>query len=99
MPEIDRREDGVYLRVRVQPRASRNQALPGPDGTLRVALMAPPVEGAANQALEAYLAKALGVAKSSVAVVSGLKSRDKTVRFRHADPGKVEGWLQTVFKG
>jgi len=45
-----------------------------------IRLAAPPVEGAANEALIAFLSEALGVPRRSIAIVSGEKSRDKRVR-------------------
>jgi hypothetical protein len=88
------RQDGpdVVLPVRVQPKASRDAISGGGDGRIRVALTAPPVEGAANAALCIFLAKRFGVAKSRVTVESGLKSREKTVRIRDIS-------LETVTKG
>jgi hypothetical protein len=72
-------EDGVTLRVRVQPRASR-EALGGErDGALVVRLTAPPVEGRANEALARLLGRALGVPPSAVRVVRGAAGRDKRV--------------------
>jgi uncharacterized protein (TIGR00251 family) len=68
------------LRLRVQPRASRDAILGWQDGVLRVRVTAPPVEGAANAAVVALVAKALGVAPSTVRVVGGERGRDKRVR-------------------
>ncbi|MCC6142936.1 MAG: DUF167 domain-containing protein, partial [Candidatus Hydrogenedentes bacterium] len=65
----------VLVRVRVQPRASRNALVGQDDRGLRIALTAPPVDGAANKALEAFLAEQLRVSKSAVRVSAGLKSR------------------------
>ena len=71
---------GVMLTVRVTPRAHRSE-IAGADGqVLRVKLHAPPVEGAANAALCEVLAKALGVRKSAVTILSGQASRVKLVR-------------------
>jgi len=70
----------VFVRVRVTPKASRNAVLGEAEGMVRVALTAPPVEGAANVALVAFLAKSLGVSKSRVALVRGETSREKTVK-------------------
>jgi uncharacterized protein (TIGR00251 family) len=66
--------------VRVQPRAAGDAVLGWREGTLRVRVTAPPVEGAANLAVTRLLARALGVAPSTVAVVRGDRGRDKLVR-------------------
>ncbi|MCG6922916.1 MAG: DUF167 domain-containing protein [Acidobacteria bacterium] len=67
------------LRVRVQPRASR-EALGGErEGALVVRLTAPPVEGAANKALARLLGRVLGVPPSSVRIVSGAGGRQKRI--------------------
>ncbi len=71
--------DGLRLRVRVQPRASRDGLLGEREGALVVRLTAPPLEGRANQALARLLGKALGVAPSAVRVVRGEAGRDKLV--------------------
>jgi uncharacterized protein (TIGR00251 family) len=71
---------GVRFEVRVSPRASRDAILGVHDGALKVALTAPPVEGAANAALIAFLAKALGVTKRAVTITSGEASRQKRVQ-------------------
>lgn len=69
----------VRFEVRVQPRASRTEVA-GPYGdALKVRLAAPPVEGAANRELVAFLARALGVPKSAVRIVRGETRRSKLV--------------------
>lgn len=69
----------VRFNVRVQPRASRNEFAGVQNGVLRVRLQAPAVEGAANEALVAFLADELGVARREVRIVSGFGSRNKIV--------------------
>jgi uncharacterized protein (TIGR00251 family) len=69
------------LRVRVTPRASKDEIVGWrDDGVLLVRLTAPPVEGAANRALCRLIARAVGVAPSRVAIVRGERSREKVVR-------------------
>jgi len=72
-------DGGVTLRVRVQPRASREGLGGERDGALVVRLTAPPVEGKANEALARFLGRALGVPPSAVRVVRGATGRDKRV--------------------
>lgn len=54
---------------------------------------APPVEGRANTALIAFLAKQLGVRKSNVTIVTGQTSRDKLVEIIDLDDAQVRGRL------
>lgn len=61
------------------PRASRNEIAAWRDGMLRVRVTAPPIDGKANAAVERLLARALGLPKSAVRVVSGAQGREKTV--------------------
>jgi uncharacterized protein (TIGR00251 family) len=72
--------DEAVLQVRVTPRARRNALGHMEDGVLAVRLAAPPVEGAANKALIAFLAETFGISKSAVRVESGERSRRKRVR-------------------
>ena len=83
------------VEVRVVPRASRNE-LAGFDetGRLKVRLTAPPVEGAANQALIKLFAKRLGVARSAVTVVRGETSRNKLVEIDGLSDDAVQDALQ-----
>jgi uncharacterized protein (TIGR00251 family) len=83
MPEWLRADEGgVTLELLVQPRASRTRLVGEHAGRLKVQLAAPPAEGEANDALTAFLASALGVRRSEVAIVRGETGRRKTVRVR-----------------
>jgi len=67
--------------VRVQPRAPRSEIVGWrADGVLSVRVAAPPVDGAANTAVAALLAGALGVRSSVVTIEQGGRGRDKLVR-------------------
>jgi len=73
-------EDGVTFAVRVVPRASKNEIVGIHGDALKIRVTAPPVEGRANEALIAFLAKRLGVRKSQVEIVAGTTSRRKMIR-------------------
>lgn len=70
---------GVRFEVRVQPRASRTAILGAREGRLVVRVTAPPVDAAANQAVIELLARALGVPKRAVRIVSGDRGRNKII--------------------
>jgi len=70
------------VRVRVTPRSSRNELGDLEEEVLRVKLQAPPVEGEANRALLEFMARALDVPRSSIAIVAGHRSRQKTLAIR-----------------
>ena len=72
--------DAATLRVRVQPRASREAIVGWREDTLRLAVTAAPVDGEANEAVRRLLARALGVVPSSVSLVRGGHGRDKVLR-------------------
>lgn len=67
---------GTELRVRVTPRASRNEVRLD-EGVIRVLVTTVPEDGRANEAVVALLAKALGVAKSRLDLRRGATARDK----------------------
>ncbi len=93
--------DGVRLAVRLTPRASRNGldgVVAGADGrvVLQVRLVAPPVEGAANKALVAYLAEALRLRKSDIRIASGETARQKLLVLAGdaaAIIARLEAWI------
>jgi uncharacterized protein (TIGR00251 family) len=66
--------------IRLQPRAKREEVVGERAGAIVIRVTAPPVDGKANAALCAFIAKAVGVSASSVDVVRGQTSRDKVVR-------------------
>ncbi len=74
------RPEGTLLEVRVQPRARRDEVVGWQGNTLRVRVTAPPTDGQANQAVIELLADVLGLARSSITLVSGAAGRDKLFR-------------------
>lgn len=71
---------GIELSVWVVPRASRPGVGPLHGERLRIAVSAPPVEGAANEAVRELVAAALGVPRGDVTVLSGAAGRNKVLR-------------------
>jgi len=83
-------DGGVLLRLRIQPRASRTEIAGIQGSALKIRLLAPPVDGAANEALIRFLAELLEVPRSRVTIRSGLASRSKTVHIAAPVPPALE---------
>lgn len=66
------------------------------DGRLKIAVTAPAVDGAANAAVLETLARALGVAKRNLTVISGQTSRRKTVCVQGMNAQALSDWLAQV---
>lgn len=71
--------EGVYIALKVQPRASRNEVGEVMGQELKISVTAPPVDSAANEAVLEFLRKLLGCSKSAVVLIKGQTSRHKTV--------------------
>ena len=77
------------ITLHVQPGAKRTEIVGMHGNALKIRVQAPPVEGAANEALIAFLAKALAVRRGDVEIVSGTQSREKRVAVEGVDVGVV----------
>lgn len=84
MLQFSEKDGCLIFNVRVVPRASCSEIVGEHDGALKVRLAAPPVDGAANNELIKTLAKAFGVSKSSVEILSGETSKTKQVKIENA---------------
>ncbi|MDQ6794966.1 MAG: DUF167 domain-containing protein [Chloroflexota bacterium] len=82
-------ENEVRFAVRLTPRGGSDHVEGVIDGVLRARVAAPPIEGAANQALLRLLADELGVARRSVRLVAGAAGRQKLVVVEGMTPDDV----------
>jgi uncharacterized protein (TIGR00251 family) len=86
--------EGVTFAVHVQPRASRNELCGVQGEELKLRLTSPPVDDAANRLCIEFLAKLLGVAKSSVTIIAGARSRHKIIRVHSITGERVLSLLE-----
>ncbi len=88
-------KSGAALTVRVTPRARKTEVAEiMDDGTLRIRVTAPPVEGKANAALIDFLAEALHIRKNRIEIVAGDKGLDKIISITEMSAGEVQKRLQ-----
>ena len=85
----------MVLTIRVVPRASKPGITVDADGTLKVRLQAPPVEGAANAELVAVLAEAFGLPRRAVTIAGGAHSRTKRVVLDGIDEQRAAAVMAT----
>jgi uncharacterized protein (TIGR00251 family) len=76
---MERTKGGVRLRLRIQPKAARTELVGLHGDAIRIRLTAPPVDGAANEALLKFLADKLSVPLRAVRLTAGEASRSKVV--------------------
>lgn len=83
-PYLESSPEGLRLRLKVQPRASKNDLAGVVGDELKVRVTAPPVDAAANQAVLDLLAQLLGCRRGAVQLLRGQTARHKVVLV--ADP-------------
>ena len=87
-------QPAATLSVRIQPRSSKNGIVVMEDGGLKIRLTAPPVDGAANEALVRFLADTFSVPKAQVEIISGHTAKNKIVRIEGISREEVERVLK-----
>jgi uncharacterized protein len=89
---------GVRLHIHLQPRASHNRIVGSHGESLKIALTAPPVEGAANAALLRFLASQLDIPVSALSLLRGGKNRDKQVLIRAPNLEQLDQRLAALLR-
>ncbi len=87
-------DDLLILELHVHPGSKFNKINGLHGDRLRIRIQSPPVDGGANKHLLGFLAKAFGVAKSNVRIISGERGRDKTVAVQA--PRKQPDWFHQM---
>ncbi|VAX20861.1 COG1872 [hydrothermal vent metagenome] len=95
-PAIESIPDGVRLKVYVAPRASKTAVAGYYGEALKIRLAAPPVDGAANEALIAFIAKLFKTPKSGISIVGGIKSKRKVVEIEGVDLDRARTTLENI---
>lgn len=79
----------VLVHIRVIPRARRTEISGRRGDAILVRLAAPPVDGAANDALIAFLSERLGIPRRQIALARGATGRDKTMAIDGLAPAEI----------
>ncbi len=92
-PFIQLSDKGIFLSVKVKPRASKS-AIKGIYGEfLKIDINAPPVDGAANKELIKFLSKRLKISKKDIEIKSGKSSKEKLILLKNKRFSDIDGLL------
>ncbi|HKL20449.1 MAG TPA: DUF167 domain-containing protein [Tichowtungia sp.] len=86
---INETPQGLDVRIRAVPRASKNEIQGIYDGALKVRLTSPPVDGKANRALIKFLSKTLNISKAQIELKQGQTGRSKTLHIQGMTPSEI----------
>jgi len=89
-------KDGLVLIIKISPNASKNELIKTEDG-VKLKITAQPVEGKANKAVIEYLSKTFRIPKTSLQIIKGETSKEKTVLIKCNDEEKLQN-LRCFFK-
>lgn len=81
--------DGIVITLKISPNASKNEIIKSEEG-LKVKITAQPIDGKANKALIEYLSKQLKIPKSSIEILKGETSKEKTVLIKPRTPEDID---------
>ncbi|MFH0857634.1 MAG: DUF167 domain-containing protein [Candidatus Magasanikbacteria bacterium] len=70
----------MKIHVKVIPRSSKNQLIKNPDGSYKIKLTAPPVDGEANEQLILFLSKEMKIPKYKIHIIKGLTGKNKIIQ-------------------
>ena len=87
-------DDGIILRLRISPNASKNQFIFA-DDMIKLKITAQPIENKANKAVIEYLSKLFKVPKTKITILKGDTSKEKTLLIKTTDIEKIEN-IKTI---
>ena len=92
---IRKTSEGIIVNLRISPNAKKNEIIKDGD-IIKVKITALPIDGKANKALVEFFAKNFKIPKTSIEILKGETSKEKTILFKTMDEDKVNN-LYNVF--
>ena len=93
---IKQNKDGLMVTFKIVPNSSKNEIIKT-DDTIKIKITAQPVDGKANKALIEFLSQQFKIPKTSIEILRGETSKEKTILFKTQDISKIEA-LKSVFE-
>lgn len=92
---IRKTNEGIIVNLRISPNAKKNEIIKDGD-IVKVKITALPIDGKANKALVEFFAKNFKIPKTSIEILKGETSKEKTILFKTMDEDKVNN-LYNIF--
>ena len=92
---IRKTKEGIIVNLRISPNAKKNEIIKDGD-IIKVKITALPIDGKANKALVEFFAKNFIIPNTSIEILKGETSKEKTILFKTMDEDKVNN-LYNVF--
>ena len=92
---IKRNNDGLLVNIKIVPNSSKNDIVIE-DEFIKIKITAQPIEGKANKALTEFLSKRFKIPKTSIEIVKGETSKDKTILFKIQDEEKINNIISSL---
>ena len=92
---IKETKDGLIVNIKISPNSKKNEIINEGDFT-KIKITAQPIDGKANKALIEFLSKNFKIPKTSIKILKGETSKDKTILFETQDEEKLTKLKETL---
>lgn len=92
---IKETKDGLIVNIKISPNSKKNEIINEGDFT-KIKITAQPIDGKANKALIEFLSKNLKIPKTSIKILKGETSKEKTILFETQDEEKLTKLKETL---
>lgn len=83
-----KKDEGIIVKLKISPNASKNEIIKTPDG-VKIKITSQPIDGKANKCLLEFLSKQFKIPKSSIEIIRGETSKEKTLLIKVFDDDKI----------
>lgn len=83
-----KKDEGIIVKLKISPNASKNEIIKTPDG-VKIKITSQPIDGKANKCLVEFLSKQFKIPKSSIEIIRGETSKEKTLLIKVFDDDKI----------
>lgn len=94
---IRKNSDGLIIKIKIVPNSSKNEIVLEEEFT-KVKVTAQPIENKANKALVEFLSKTFKIPKTSIEILKGETSKEKTILLRTNDENKQSAIISLLTK-